>query len=66
MTPATKKPVAILIGGSKPSVTSNDIFDVGLLIAIDEFREQVVAALDTYYASQPRQADEPGLDYGTR
>jgi len=56
----------ILIGGQSPQTYWNGIADIGLLMAIDDLREQVVGAINASRAGQPLQPHDPSLDYGTR
>ena len=59
-------PSAILIGGPSPQTYWNGIADIGLLMAIDELREQVVSAINASMAGKPIQPNDPSADYGTR
>jgi hypothetical protein len=60
---------AIIIGGKTPQTYWNGIADFGLLLAIDELREQVFAVIKAGLPEQPQQPhDELNevLDFGRR
>jgi hypothetical protein len=57
---------AIIIGGQLPKTYWNGIADMGLLLAIDELRDQVFAVIKAAQPAQPQVEHDPSLDYGTR
>lgn len=59
----------IIVGGESPQTYWNGIADFGLLLAIDELRDQVLAVINASIPEQPHQPhDEPNeaLDFGRR
>ena len=62
-------PSVIITGGKTPQTYWNGIADFGLLLAIDELRDQVFAVIQAAQPAQPQQPqDEPNeaLDFGRR
>lgn len=57
---------AIITGGPSPHIEWNGIADMGMILAIDALRDQVLSAINTSLADQPQEPHNPDLDYGTR